>query len=172
MIKTLFLIGALLVPGLAYAANPSAPFSVQVVDPPNGIACDVGPNYTGTIPAPARAAGFTHCVANYDFTQTQQFTTNGHTYQWSNLSSWLDCAGASNPLLWGKNYGVAMNCSDVSVSTDGSLQVLRMQYLPSDTNGQTWLNTASQQGYPNSAGIHIKHGYYAEEESRADSTWQ
>jgi hypothetical protein len=30
--------------------------------------------HAGSIPAAAAQAGFTHCAANYDFTQTQQWT--------------------------------------------------------------------------------------------------
>jgi hypothetical protein len=172
MIKKIIFTVVMLAPGLAYGQNPSASFTDQVVDPSNGITtCDVGPPYTGTIPAPAQAAGFTHCVANYDFTQTGPFTSGGNTYQWSNLSSWLQCAGASSPLLFNKDFGEPNNCSDISVTTDSGVQVLQMQYMPTDTNGQTWLSTDSESGYPNSAGVHIKHGYYVEEVTRVPSSW-
>jgi hypothetical protein len=175
MIKRVLFSAALLVPGTAYAANPSASFTDQVVpagsDP---IACDVGTPYIGSIPAPARAAGFTHCVANYDFTQTASFTSGGNTYQWSNLASWNQCSGASSPLLFNKDYGSPNNCADITVATDdacGGCQTLRMQYQPTDTNGQTWLSSASEAGYPNSAGVHIKHGFYAEGVLRAGTNY-
>jgi hypothetical protein len=54
MIKRVFITAALLVPSLAYSANPSANLTVQV-DP--------------AVPAEAAAAGFTTLAANYDFTQ-------------------------------------------------------------------------------------------------------
>lgn len=92
------------------------------------IACDIGPNYTGVIPAAAQAAGFTHCAANYDFTYTGSFTNNGHSHTWSTLSSWLGCAGASN-LLWNLDHGV---CSDVSMITDGGKQTLDVRFNPAD----------------------------------------
>jgi hypothetical protein len=164
MIKQLIFTVGLLAPGLAYGQNPSASFTDQVVpagsDP---IACDVGTPYIGSIPAPAQAAGFTHCVANYDFTQTGSFTSGGNIYQWTNLSSWLECAGASSPLLYEHDYGDPSNCSDISITTDGGAQVLQMIYTPTDTNGQTWLATDSSTGYPNSAGIRTHTGFYTEE---------
>jgi hypothetical protein len=164
MIRSLLFTAALLVPGLAYGQNPSASFTDQVVpaasDP---IACDVGTPYIGSIPAPAQAAGFTHCVANYDFTQTGSFASGGYTYQWTNLSSWLQCAGALSPLLFEHNYGNPSNCNDISITTDGGTQVLQMIYTPSDTNGQTWLATDSSSGYPNSVGIRTHTGFYVEE---------
>jgi hypothetical protein len=167
MIKELIVTVALLAPGLAHGQNLSASSTHQAVavgsDP---IACDVGPNYIGSIPAPAQAAGFTHCVANYDFTQTGPFINGGNTYQWSNLSSWLECAGASSPLLFTINYGIPGNCNDISITTDGGTQVLQMIYTPSDTSGQTWLSTDSNRGYPNSAGVRTHIGFYVEEDMR------
>ncbi len=59
MIKKLVFIGALLVPGLVYGANPTANLSVQIV--PGGS--------TPAVPPGAQAAGFTTLAANYDFTQ-------------------------------------------------------------------------------------------------------
>jgi hypothetical protein len=115
MIKQLFFIAALLVPVLAYGANPSAPFSDQVVPaqnppppPPGSIACAIGPNYTGSIPAPAQAAGYTTCAANYDFT-TPTFST---------LSTWLGNCGASSPILWAFFTGNT-GCGDISMVSDG-----------------------------------------------------
>lgn len=155
------------------------------------IACDVGPSFAGSVPAPAAAAGFTHCVANYDFTQTSSFTscqypigagacTGSTSYQWSTLSSWLECAGASQPLLFSKDYGIAINCGDVSVTTDTSTaasgsqacsgcQVLLMQFKPTDTNSQTWLSADSQNNQPNSQGVRTAMGFYIEEVMRTDS---
>jgi hypothetical protein len=130
MIKKLIFIAALLAPGLAYGGNPSANLTVQIAptsDPPNSIACDIGPNYTGSIPAGAQAAGFTHCAANYDFTSSQ----------FASLSNWLDCAGASTPLWYSVPDGTSSDlCSAAGTSmfamtSDGSLpQVLGLTYGP------------------------------------------
>jgi hypothetical protein len=76
MIKKVLFIGALLVPGLAYGANPSAPLSVEVV--PAGSA--------PAIPAAAQAAGFTTLAANYDFS----------TPFYATQSNWLECNRASS----------------------------------------------------------------------------
>jgi hypothetical protein len=148
MLKNIFLAGALLLaPVLAYGGSPSTELSVQIVPaasptppppsptppPSNGIACDIGPNYTGTIPAGAQAAGFTHCAANYDFTTSSNFTYNGNTYNFSNLSTWLDCAGASNPLWFHTGYNSpATPCSDISIVNDGGTQVLHIVWTPAD----------------------------------------
>src|SRR5215475_4350042 len=57
MVRELFYAAALLVPGLAYAGNPSADLSVQIVPA------------VPQVPAGAQAAGFTTLAANYDFSQ-------------------------------------------------------------------------------------------------------
>jgi hypothetical protein len=69
MIKRLFFVVALLVPGLAYGGNPSADLSVQIVPaaPP--------------IPAGAQAAGFTTLAANYNFSEPL----------YANNANWLGC---------------------------------------------------------------------------------
>jgi len=59
MVKKLYLITALFVPCLAYAADPSASLSVQVVPPQSG----------PTIPTQAAAQGYTTLALNADFTQ-------------------------------------------------------------------------------------------------------
>jgi hypothetical protein len=147
MIKALFFTAALLVPSLAYSANPSGDLSVQVVPPSsNGIACDIGPNYKGTIPNPAAAMGFTTCL-NFDFTYTGTFSNRvsfrdgnnvtrpaGQSYQWSNLSTWLDFAGASNPLFV-YSFGNRVSGSYQTV-TDSGKQVLLSQFIPGDNSPQ------------------------------------
>jgi hypothetical protein len=149
MFKNVLLAGALLVPVLAYGASPSTDLSVQIVPAasptpppaptpppsPNGIACDIGPNYTGTIPAGAQAAGFTHCAANYDFTQPF-FAT---------MSNWLDCAGASSPLWYNTGYNsTATPCSDFSIVNDSGSNVLEIQWTPTDASNNSsasWMGT-------------------------------
>jgi hypothetical protein len=52
------------------------------------VACDIGP--PAYLPAEAAAAGFTHCAANFDFSQP--------TY--ARLSDWFDCDGTNSNVLW------------------------------------------------------------------------
>lgn len=103
---------------------PSANITVTVVPvaPVAGsVACDIGPSYTGSIPAAAAQAGFTHCAANYDFTQTQAFTDQLGTHTWSDLSSWFVCSNVTAaPYLW-KFIGTT-GCNDGThqyITTDG-----------------------------------------------------
>jgi hypothetical protein len=104
-----------------------------------GIACAQGPNFTGTIPQPAVAAGYTTCIANLDFTVTASFTSGGNTYQWSNLSSWLSCPGVNAPnailYLSGDSGSANPQCSDISIATDGGKQVLKMDLPQANPNG-------------------------------------
>lgn len=51
------------------------------------VACAKGPNFTGTIPAQAVAAGFNTCVVNYDMSQPS----------WANVSTWLQCDRGATP---------------------------------------------------------------------------
>jgi hypothetical protein len=170
MIKKVFFTAALLVPGLAYGGNPSASLSVQVVpgsEPPPGIPCAVGPNYTGSIPPGAQAAGLTTCVANIDFTSTANFTYNGVTENWSNVATWWACAGASQP-IW-KLYpgaGTPNNCADVHIITDNGANALAMDLTAADyaNGGQnagvngTYAITDSHAGwvFPNEVYVEVK----------------
>ena len=91
------------------------------------IACALGPNYAGSVPAAAAAAGFNTCAANFDFTNPF-FAT---------LSNWLDCAGAATPILWnspGAGGGVGWDCSAYSIVNDGGTNALLMR-IPSGTVG-------------------------------------
>lgn len=131
------------------------------------IACDYGPSYQGSIPAPAAAAGFTHCAANYDFTQTGSFTNNGHTYQWSNASTWLDCAGSSAPLFYG-----TQNCSGFFTTQDGGTQVLDMQASGSDqaAGGLTLSSFKSTGGQTPQSGVSFPQNFYFEFITRSPSS--
>jgi hypothetical protein len=149
LIKRIFAV-ALLVPGLAYGqstcpdGNPctvSAPVVAAGSDP---IPCDIGPPYNGSIPAAAAAAGFTHCAANYDFTQTQPFTNTiggtQYTFQWSQMgggsgaSPWFSCTNSTSGVyLWYKDpSGVACDTTHQNITTDGGVQVLELTTLQSD----------------------------------------
>jgi hypothetical protein len=146
LMKTLFFAAALLVPGLAYGQNPSADLSVQVVPPgrPSGIACAIGPNYTGTIPTDAQTAGFTTCALNSDFT-TSQFAT---------VSNWLggtNCTftGIGTPVWFNTDNGHgAAPCSDIRIITDGSNgTVADISYTQTDLSAgrlATQLSTVKQ----------------------------
>jgi len=127
MIKELFFTVALLAPGLASGGNPSGNLSVEVVPAsPNGVACDIGPAYTGAVPAAAQAAGFTHCAANYDFSNSFYATR----------SNWLDCAGAANPQWWNLPYAgtAAVPCGRYNIIADSAFgtNVLQSIFQPSD----------------------------------------
>ena len=127
MIKKLLFTAALLVPGLAYGQNPSTNLSAQVVpagsDP---IACDIGPAYTGSIPAPAQAMGYTHCAANYNFTNSY-FTT---------VSNWLACTddGTTFHLFWLKPLNASVPCNRVNMISDGGVQTFDLTFTPTDFN--------------------------------------
>jgi hypothetical protein len=112
MINKLFFMAALLVPGLASAANPSADLSGQIVPSGPGL------------PAPAQAAGFTIQALNADFTVV------GGPY--SNTASFIDGCGATAAYRFynrdgGNGGGGNVACSDTAITTDGGVQVLGVQ---------------------------------------------
>jgi hypothetical protein len=137
MMKKLLFMAALLVPGLAYGQNPSADVSVQVVpgsDPPNGIACAIGPNAssgpTGVAATDTATAGFTTCALNSDFS----------TSFFANLNNWLgganSCGGSVASPIWQNVANGAPQpapCSDITIVTDGSNgQVLDLKFTNAD----------------------------------------
>jgi hypothetical protein len=150
MMKILFFSAALLMLAVACAGTRNAPFSDQVVltgsDPGNGIACAIGPAYTGTIPAPAQRAGYTTCVANYDFTSKSNFTYAGKTYNFSKLSTWLGCSGETTALWWNGGYNSRpSSCSNYSMTLDSAIgkNVLDMAFTAADANNSasaTWMS--------------------------------
>jgi hypothetical protein len=127
-----FLTGLTCLVCTAYAlTSPPVNLPITITGNTGGTACAIGPNWTGAIPGPALAAGFTTCAANYDFSNTSNFTFNGHTYNFSNTATWLgatDGAGntapqtgcaAANPLIrWDYSNG---NGSGLGCSTGGSV---------------------------------------------------
>jgi hypothetical protein len=105
-----------------------------------GILCDIGPTYGGSVPAAASLAGFTHCAANYDFTQTLP-------------GSWLDCTGPLNspptsppPGSW-FFYNTNNSCSNLVQVTDQGELALNMPLLSSDDLAGSELDTIST--FPN-----------------------
>jgi hypothetical protein len=116
MIKKVFFMAALLVPGLAYAGSPSADLSVQVVP--------AGPN--PAVPAPAAAAGFTTLALNADFTSPA----------YSNKSTFVNECGATATPRWHWTLSltsISLSCNDISVVSDGAIpQVLHIAFPPSE----------------------------------------
>jgi hypothetical protein len=133
MIKKIFFTAVLLLPGLAYGQTPSAGVSVQVVPS----VCN-----NPTPPHPAQAAGFTTLAGCWDFTQQSSVNVvNGgaKTINWTVLSNWLDCAGASSPQWWAHFYSSNVPCSDFAIGPDsggGQSQVLIMTVHPYPTDPQ------------------------------------
>jgi hypothetical protein len=162
MIKKLIFTAALLAPGLAYGGNPSANLTVQIDPVSNSSACDVGPNYIGSIPAAAAQAGFTHCAANYDFTQTSSFTDSNGNHQWSNLSSWRSCSGsASSPFIMGFNGDVPCDTNHQNITTDSGTQVLALSYFLTDEQAGHFGNSGVTFG-PNGSSTPYAVAYYIE----------
>jgi hypothetical protein len=157
--------------GQALSANQVLALYNRTTPPaPAGIACDIGPPYQGSVPAPAAAAGFTHCVANYDFTVV------GGAF--SNVNNFIDICGASSPLLYDRTYtAFHQPCSDYSIvndSANGAPQALQVTYTQADkaagNNTITFLGTTSGQGDPTPPGVWLKGGWYAEEVMRLTPT--
>jgi hypothetical protein len=100
-----------------------------------GIPCAVGPNYTGTIPADAQAAGFTTCVFNSDFSLPY----------FSNPLNWLFCGANQSPPtpVWNLlAYGSGPNppCSDVAIISDPVYgnTTLNLKYTLTDAANGTY----------------------------------
>ena len=171
MIKQLILAAALVVPGLAYAGNPSADLSTQIVPaapPPGaGIACDQGPN-AAAVPAPAQAAGFTKCLLNADFTSAA----------YANPANWLqECgyggSGSNTTFRLIENDAVhsqvrSAPCNRAEMTTDLGSQVLLLELFQNDFANNSfdileldWPTDAytGRMG-PNNAGL--QHAQYAE----------
>jgi hypothetical protein len=148
MIKQLFFTAALLVPGLAYAANPGANLSVQVIP--------AGPNNPPTPPTQATVANFNTCVVCIDFTApTGGVFVNGAQVagaNGSNPATWLDCAGASNPIWFHGSNGLntgALPCPDVVSDGLGNPRVLRQWNGPltsANVNGMKLYNNGNGTG--------------------------
>jgi hypothetical protein len=136
----------------AGVAGSPYPTAITVTCNPTGggsIACAIGPN-VASIPAPANSAGFTTCVANWDFGSTGNFTYNGATYNFSQplssggITGWLGCSFSQANALWwttGWNSSGIPACSDFNIINDGG-NVLSMIYTTTDFNNNasaTWL---------------------------------
>jgi hypothetical protein len=130
---------------LSYA--PGTPANLTVTGGGGGIACAVGPNYMGSIPAPAAKAGYNTCILNFDMSNAAFALT----------STWLDCAMSSGTPVWyntGYNAGPTA-CGDYTVVSDTVNSVVRnvldMAYTAADhtSSPNTWMssvNTAQTAG--------------------------
>jgi hypothetical protein len=151
--------------------TPNALFTDNVVsagsDPT--YPCDIGPPYTGSIPAQAQQAGFTHCAANYDFTQTQSFTDSLGTHQWSNLSSWFSCNNTT-PYLFALNGVTLVPCdtSHQNITTDGGTQVLALTYTLADAQAGNYQNNLASGVSTN--GTQFPNQFYVEHVIRPTTT--
>ena len=90
------------------------------------VTCDIGP--PATVPVEAAAAGFTHCVANFDFSQPEYAT----------LSNWFDCEGSKPRVLWHRgSAGVTfVNPCNIHQKIDPAINqnVMNFQWLISYNN--------------------------------------
>jgi hypothetical protein len=109
-----------------------------------GVACNIGPTFLGTIPAPAQMAGLTTCAANYDFTDLSYAT----------LTNWLDCSqygtAGGGQYQWhiGQQGFPSWNqCNQFAMVNDPSIgkMVLQIEY-PSGTNSIESMETQGSLG--------------------------
>jgi hypothetical protein len=93
IVKKLLFTAAVLVPVTAYAANPSAVFTDNVVPAgSNGIACGTP---VGAAAADIAAIGFNTCAFYSDFTTAIPNTVGTGLPQ-----NWLNCNGDTTPAVW------------------------------------------------------------------------
>jgi hypothetical protein len=137
---------ALSAPAWAGTASVNLPIQVKQAPAQTSVACDVGPPYVGTIPGPAAALGFTHCL-NFDFTYTGNFSNTkaflskdatdvvqaGQAWNWATPSSWLNTAGASNSSAIFQGNSSNSSSSNQIVS-DGGQNALLIQFVAGDSN--------------------------------------
>ena len=131
------------------------PFTLTIA---STLACD-----GETVPAGANAAGFTTCAFDANFGSTFYATT----------SNWLNCAGASSP-IW---YLISVPtrggaCSNASIVTDGTNQVLDLHYPKAGWPGvyNYTLQTANDANTITSATV--PNGQYFEVKARNSATMQ
>jgi hypothetical protein len=141
-----------------------------------GASCDIGPPYTGAIPAAAAQAGFTRCAANYDFTYAGSFTDSVGTHQWSNLSSWFSCSESNSApyLIYyadgteGSNVGCDTN--HYNITTDSGVQVFATTYYQTDANAGHYSSALATQGSNTGAVVNLGDEYYIEAVMRPSNT--
>jgi hypothetical protein len=129
-------------------------FAGMMIGQPFPDAAQVNVNLGGCPAAPAAAvrAGFTACIANYDWTGATQSSVNGSNITLGAPANWLECAGAAGSARQWQvvNYigKPAQPCSNVTVKTDpvygGS--VLDLTYTPSSSLGGMAIMTTDEPG--------------------------
>jgi hypothetical protein len=154
--KKLLFTAALLVPGLAYSANPTANLTVQVAPAGSGLA----------VPTEAAAAGFTTLAANFDFSQPFYATR----------SNWLDCAGTNASLPWhvgAPGVDTSAGCTSIVQATDpltGQPAMFMPHTTTQDSGGGTggwdavqmithWGNQADSVGTPLFPNMYVEATY-------------
>jgi hypothetical protein len=183
MIKRILLLTALLAPALAYGANPSNDFSVQIL-PAGSSGGGGGGGGGGGSPTPPAAAlagcssangggpnngsCFNTLAMHMDFTgATQSFVGTGAQFNATTVSNWLDCAGASAPAWYnavGNGGSTVAPCSAYSIVKDGGTDALLMEYQPSFAGsniGSVLMQTTSASRTPG-AGTAFPLGFYVE----------
>ena len=127
--------------------------------PPGTIACDIGPPYTGQIPAGAVRAGYTHCAVNMDFTQ------------FTNANQFLNCLGAGSPLLYfdtTNSQQAPCDSSHFSIVSDGGSNSFQLSLLGSEfptrqsNSLYSFVKAGSGSGQPYT-GWTMPEGYYVEQ---------
>jgi hypothetical protein len=160
-------------------------FQVSQAGSGGSIACDIGPSYNGNVPAAATQAGFTHCAANYDFTQTQSWTDNvgingasPATHQWSNMASWFICQQNSTAtgmlFYYGPSGQVGCDTAHQKITMDGSTQVLALSYYLTDKNAGLYSNSPATADFsgppPGNVGTTFPEQSYGEFVFKMDTT--
>jgi hypothetical protein len=165
MIKKLFFLAALLVPGLAFGGNPSADLSIQIMPAGSG----------PTPPAGASAAGFTTLALTLDF-QTNQACIGTTCVPANNLANWFDKSGAPSPMWCLGTFSAAKN---VILKQDPiyNVPVLDLQFLQSDFNRtiapfviQTQIDTQCNSAGPSGNFLFPVMNMYAEVTMRNDAS--
>lgn len=161
-------------------AQQSQSLTVEVAHPVAMATCDIGP--PAAIPAEAQAAGFMHCVANFDFSQPT-YAVPAWDLEAPASQHWYDCQGENPNVLWHQgSAGVNMyNPCTIHQKADpvtGQL-VMNFQWLPVYDNkwgsqfgngqfnqigGQTFNNFADPKAPTLTVG-----NYYVETSNRIES---
>jgi hypothetical protein len=140
-VTILTLVTATLWSAEAHAANPQGDLTFKVV-PLQPVTCDRGS--PAIVPAEAAAAGFTHCVANFDFSQPEYAT----------LSNWFDCDGSNSNVLWhsgspGRTFVTPCNINQ-KIDPAINQNVMNFEWSISDKSGvvggqtfNNWTNFAT-----------------------------
>jgi hypothetical protein len=147
--------------------------------PASQVTCDIGP--PATVPVEAAAAGFTHCVANFDFSQPT-YSVAAYDMVAPAASHWADCFGEYPSAMWhGGSSGIRefspCNVKQKIDPGDGST-VLNFEWLPPYTwgsqyfgNGQAnQVSLMTYDPYHSHAATLSVGNYYVETTNRIEAT--